>query len=304
MPSVITTRSKDRVLVFHAGYRDLVIPQTTQTVVAKVFDAPVSPRLKTGDPRIVLADWLTAADNPWFAKLAVNRLWKHYLGRGLVEAEDDLRSTNPPTNAPLLDFLAQRLVESRFDLKATMRLIMNSRVYQLASESNANNAGDEQNFSYYMVKRLPAETLLDGISAVTGVPESFPGRPLGTRAIALWDNRLPSYFLEIFGRPERTTPCECGRSSDPTMAQALHLMNAPEVESKITHPEGRIARLIADGATEERLVEELTLAALGRFPDERLKGVGRKLFASSPPREAAEDFLWTLLNSYDFLLVK
>ncbi|MFN0053225.1 MAG: DUF1549 domain-containing protein [Planctomycetales bacterium] len=296
--------AKDRVLVFHAGYREMPIPMTEQKVSARALDRPVSERLTRGDPRVVLADWLTAPDNPWFARLAVNRIWKHYLGRGLVEAEDDLRSTNPPTNGPLLDYLAQRLVESKFDLKELMRLVMNSRAYQLASEATPQNRDDEQNFSHYAVKRLPAEALLDGISAVTGVPEPFPGRPLGTRAIALWDNRLPSYFLEIFGRPERTTPCECGRSSDPTMAQALHLMNAPEVEFKVSHPAGRVARLLEAGATQEQIVEELCLAAIGRYPDARHKATARELFASSPAREAAEDFLWTLLNSYEFLFIK
>jgi hypothetical protein len=296
--------AKDRVLVFHAGYREMPMPESSHSVAARALDAQVSPRLTTGDPRVVLAEWMTAPDNPWFARLAVNRLWKHYLGRGLVEAEDDLRSTNPPTNPPLLDFLARRFVESKFDLKAAMRLIMNSRTYQLASEPNANNREDEQNFSYYYVKRMPAEALLDAISAVTEVPEPFPGRPKGTRAISLWDNRLPSYFLEIFGRPERTSPCECGRSSDPTMAQALHLMNAPEVEEKVTHAAGRVARLISSRASEERIVEELCLATLGRYPSETHKATARKLFASSGPREAAEDLLWTLLNSYDFLFVK
>lgn len=296
--------AKDRVLVFHAGYREMPIPDSNLKVAARGLDAPVSPRLSTADPRLVLAEWLTAADNPWFARLAVNRLWKHYLGRGLVESEDDLRSTNPPTNPALLDFLARRFVESKFDLKVVMRLIMNSRTYQLASEPTADNRDDEQNFSSYYVKRLPAEPLLDAISAVTEIPEPFPGRPLGTRAISLWDNRLPSYFLEIFGRPERTSPCECARSSDPTMAQTLHLMNAPEVETRIGHPAGRVARLVEAGATEDQIVEELCLAAIGRYPTTRHKTTARTLFASSPPREAAEDFLWMLLNSYDFLFVK
>ena len=295
---------KDRVLVLHPGYRDLTIPQTTTVVTAHALDAPVSERLKTGDPRQVLAEWLTAPDNRWFARLAVNRLWKHFVGRGLVEAEDDLRSTNPPTNAPLLDHLANELVRSGFDLKHVMREILSSRVYQLSSEPNANNQDDEQNFSHHVIRRQSAEVLLDAISQVTGVPESFPGRPVGTRAIALWNNRLPSYFLEIFGRPERNTPCECGRSSDPTMAQALHLMNAPEVEAKIAHPQGRVARLVESGKSPAEIVEELTLAALGRFPDERQKMVARRLFDAAPPREAAEDYLWTLLNSYDFVLIK
>ncbi|MBS0264974.1 MAG: DUF1553 domain-containing protein [Planctomycetes bacterium] len=296
--------TKDRVLVYHAGYREMPIPDSSLKVPAKGLDAPVSPRLMTADPRLVLAEWLTAADNPWFARLAVNRLWKNYLGRGLVESEDDLRSTNPPTNPPLLDFLARRFVESHFDLKAVMRLIMNSRTYQLSSEPTADNREDEQNFSFYYVKRLPAEALLDAISAATQVPEQFPGRPAGTRAIQLWDNRLPSYFLEIFGRPERTSPCECARSSDPTMAQTLHLMNAPEVESRIRHADGRVARLIDSGASESQIVDELCLATIGRRPSEKHKATAHKLFASSARREAAEDFLWTLLNSYDFLFVK
>lgn len=294
----------DRVLVYHPGYREMLIPQSNQPVPARPLDGTFSPELATGDPRVVLANWMTAPNNPWFAKLTVNRLWKHYLGRGLVESEDDLRTTNPPTNAPLLDLLAQRLVESKYDLKVVMRLIMNSRVYQLSSVPNETNQDDEQNFSHYAVKRLPAEVLLDAISSVTDVPEAFPGRPLGTRAITLWDNRLPSYFLEIFGRPERTSPCECGRSSDPTMAQALHLMNAPEVETKLMHSEGRIARLIQEGAKEDQLVEEICLATLGRLPQTKDKEAAKKLFAAAPPREAAEDFLWTLLNSYDFLFVK
>lgn len=301
---VLKPLAKDRALVFHAGYRDMPIPLTQQMVSARALDATVSPRLTAGDPREVLADWMTAPDNPWFARLAVNRLWKHFFSRGLVEPEDDLRSTNPPTNGPLLDFLARRLVETNYDLRAIMRLIMNSRAYQLSSEPNSNNREDEQNFSHYYVKRMPAETLLDAISDATQVPESFPGRPPGTRAIALWDNRLPSYFLEIFGRPERTTPCECGRSSDPTMSQALHLMNAPEVELKVSHSEGRVARLLESGASEEQIVEEVCLAALGRYPTAKHKSAARALFASAPPREAAEDFLWTLLNSYDFLFVR
>ena len=295
---------KDRVLVLHPGYRDLTIPQTTTVVTAHALGAPVSDRLKQGDPRQVLAEWLTAQDNPWFARLAVNRLWKHFLGRGLVESEDDLRSTNPPTNGPLLDALANELVQSGFDLKHVMRLILNSRVYQLSSEPNDSNLDDAQNFSHHVIRRQSAEVLLDSISQVTGVPESFPGRPEGTRAIALWNNRLPSYFLEIFGRPERNTPCECGRSSDPTMAQALHLMNAPEVEAKIAHPQGRVARLVAEGLSPDQIVEQLTLAALGRLPDDRQKTVARRLFDAAPLREAAEDYLWTLLNSYDFVLIK
>src|SRR5205085_6987526 len=132
------------------------------------------------------------------------------------------------------------------DLKAVTRLILNSRTYQLASVPSASNRDDLQHYSHYQVKRLPAEVLFDALSAVTEVPESFPGRPPGTRAIELWDNRMPSYFLDLFGRSERLSPCECGRSSEPTMAQCLHLMNAPEIERKLTEPSGRIARLLKE----------------------------------------------------------
>ncbi len=219
-------------------------------------------------------------------------------------AEDDLRSTNPATNEQLLKLLTTQLVTHNFDLKSLMRFIMNSRTYQLSSETNSSNKDDEQNFSHHYVRRMSAEVMLDAISQVTGEPEPFPGRPRGTRAIELWDNRLPSYFLEIFGRPERTSPCECGRTTEPTMSQALHLMNAPEVESRLASPGGRVAALVESGATPAAIMDELCLAALGRMPSPSEQAIGRELFEQAPPRQAAEDFLWTLLNSYDFLFIR
>lgn len=293
-------------LVFHGGYRETRMPLTDVLVPTRALDQPLTNVAPENDPRVRLADWLTAPSNPWFARLVANRLWKHFLGRGLVEPEDDLRSTNPATNAPLLDWLANQVVENRYDLKAIMRLILNSRAYQLTADPNDTNRDDEQNFSHHYVRRIPAEVLLDAISEVTGSPEPFPGRPRGTRAIELWDNRLPSYFLDTFGRSERTSPCECGRSGEPTMAQALHLMNAPEVSAKIAQSTGRVARLlrasppIADAA----LIEELTLVTLGRLPTEKERNVAQSLFANAARRAAAEDYLWTLLNSYDFLFVR
>jgi hypothetical protein len=288
--------------IFHAGYRETRLPLSNRLVAMRPPDGEVTATFD-GDPRLRLADWLTAPKNPWFARLAVNRLWKHYLGRGLVEPEDDLRSTNPPTNEPLLDYLASQLVEHHYDLKAVMRLILNSRVYQLASTPNSTNREDEQNFSRRYVKRLPAEVLLDAISEATQSPELFPGRPRGTRAIELWDNRLPSYFLDVFGRSERTSPCECGRSGEPTMAQALHLMNSPEIERKIADPSGRAARLAAADISEDKIVEELCLATMGRPPAAKEHAVARRLFAESPRQQATQDLLWTLLNSYEFLFV-
>jgi hypothetical protein len=294
----------DDEMVFHSGYRPQKMPLTDRAVAVRPPDGPALASMTDGDPRHHLVDWMTKPANPYFARLVVNRLWKHYLGRGLVEPEDDLRSTNPATNEPLLDYLAQTLVKNKYDLKAVTRLILQSRVYQLSSVPNATNKDDEQYGSHYRVKRLPAEVLLDAICAVTEVPEAFPGRPRGTRAVELWDNRAPSYFLDIFGRSERLSPCECGRSSEPTMAQCLHLMNAPEIERKLADPTGRVARLLGQKLTEEQIVEELCLAALGRPSGEKERRAAKKLFAASPPREAAQDFLWALLNSHDFLFTR
>jgi hypothetical protein len=291
-------------VVVHAGYRAMSMPHTGRIVSARPPDGPALTEKVDGDPRQYLADWMTRPDNPWFARLVVNRLWKHYLGRGLVEPEDDLRSTNPATNEPLLDYLAATFVKEKYDLKAVTRLILHSRTYQLASAPNDTNKDDEQHYSHYLVKRLPAEVLLDAISTVTGSPELFPGRPPGTRALELWDNRMPSYFLDIFGRSQRLSPCACGRSSEPTMAQCLHLMNAPEIESKITDPTGRIARLLKENLTEDQMVDELCLAALGHPAGARERRVARQLFGATPARQAAQDFLWALLNSDEFLFVR
>jgi hypothetical protein len=296
--------ASDEEVIVHPGYRAMVMPMTSRLVPARPPAGPTLPDKADGDPRPFLAAWMTKADNPWFARLAVNRMWKHYLGRGLVEPEDDLRSTNPPTNDALLEYLAGTLIEKKYDLKAVTRLILNSRVYQLSSVPTSTNADDEQHYSHYRVKRLPAEVLLDAISAVTQTPESFPGRPRGTRAIELWDNRMPSYFLDIFGRSERLSPCECGRSSEPTMAQCLHLMNAPEIERKIADPAGRVARLLNEKKSQNEIVDALCLAALGRPASEKERRIAADLFRAGSPRDAAQDFMWALLNSHEFLFVR
>ena len=292
----------DRELVFHGGHQPATMPVSGAVVATRTLESEPAV-FDDQDPRVALADWITSPDNPWFARLVANRLWKHYLGRGLVEPEDDLRTTNPATNEPLLNFLTGQVVANDFDLKAIMRLILNSRVYQLDSAPNATNVEDTQNFSHYLVKRLPAEVLLDAISEVTGDAESFPGAATGTRSIQLWDNRLPSYFLDAFGRSPRESPCECAKSNAPTMAQALHLMNAPEIEAKIASPTGRIATLLDRQWSHTALVDECCLAALGRAPTASERAIAQSLFADQPARQAAEDFVWTLLNSYDFLFI-
>ena len=298
-----TSLGPGRELVYHGGYQPTRIPLVNQLVLPRPPGGRGIENFGESDPRVRLAEWVTRPANPYFARLVANRIWKQFLGRGLVEPEDDFRSTNPPTNPALLDHLAEQLVADRFDLRKLMRYILSSRVYQLSSIPNQTNADDEQSYSHHLVKRLPAAVLLDAISEVTGTPESFTGMPRGTRAIQLWDNRLPSYFLDTFGRSERQSPCECGSSTEPTMAQTLHLMNAPEIDAKITAAGSRIDLLTAGKATPRQIVNELCLSALGRPPNDREVRAAEKLFAGSPPRQAAEDFLWALLNSYDFLFV-
>jgi len=299
-----TSLGESREFIFHAGHKPTKIPVKEIPVVTRPPGGPDLPLDQQADPRAHLADWVTSKDNPFFAKLLANRIWKQLMGRALVEPEDDLRSTNPASNPPLLDYLAAELVKNDFDVRALARTILLSGVFQTSSTANASNFSDTQNFSHYPVRRIQAEVLLDAISQVTMVPEHFPGHPLGTRAIELWDNKLPSYFLDVFGRSERKSPCECGSSGEPTMTQALHLLNAPEIEAKIQHKNGRIARIVASGIGHDALVSELTRATLSRPPTAAEKAVAKKLFSEEPAELAAQDFLWTLLNSYDFLFIK
>ncbi|MGZ0171785.1 MAG: DUF1549 domain-containing protein [Planctomycetales bacterium] len=295
--------SPTRDLIFHAGFRPTKMPQTDIVVVTR---APGGSPIDTAaaDPRVQLADWMTAPENPMFARLVANRLWKQFLGRGLVEPVDDLRSTNPASNEPLLDYLTQQVVENGFNLKSVMRLILKSQTYQLSSRSNVSNQRDEQNFSHYLEERLPAEVLLDAICDVTNSPENFPGMPAGTRAIQVWDNRFPSYFLDTFGRSSRQSPCECGKSGAPTMSQALHLMNAPEISAKLSSSSGRISKVAASDRSSDEILNEFALAAWGRLPNDRERSAAAKIFSQSDRRQAAEDLMWAMLNSYDFLFVR
>jgi hypothetical protein len=234
--------------------------------------------------------------------MVANRYWHHFMGRGIVEPIDDLRTSNPASNPALLDALAALVVKSGFNLKALVREIMTSRVYQLSTTPNASNGKDSRNFARAQVRRLPAEVLLDAISQATAVPEKFDGIPLGTRAIQLWDNRQPSYFLDAFGRPLRATVCECERSEEPSVTQALHLMNSPAIQTKVAHPNGRVARLVAAGRSAEEMTTELYLAALSRLPVPDELKEARALFAARrDPQTAGEDLLWALLNSREFV---
>lgn len=281
--------------------RDLKHPRTGELVPAAPLGAEPVVFGPYDDRRVHLADWMTAEANPYFAPLIANRLWAHYFGRGLVEPLDDLRVTNPATNEPLFAAAANHMREVRYDLKAFTRTLLNSRLYQLSSSTNASNQSDEQNFSHAASKSLPAEVLLDAISQTTGVAEDYQGWPVGTRAVQIWDSKLPSYFFRIFGRPVRATVCECERSGEPSIAQALHLMNSPELMAKIRSRDGRTAKLAAGPLSPAEIIDELCLTALGRLPSASERTALLAAFADGDRRLAAEDVLWTLLNSKEFL---
>jgi hypothetical protein len=254
------------------------------------------------DRREELAAWITAADNPYFARNLVNRLWAHFLGRGIIEPVDDVRSTNPPTNPELLDALAQKFVASRYDVKAMVRLICNSRVYQTSSTPNETNKRDDQSYSRALFRRPDAEVLMDMVTMSTGVPEKFDGQPLGTRAIQLWDSKVRSYFLRQFGRPTRTSACECDRIAEPNIAQVLHLLNGEFVDHRLRHDGGRIAQWVRTSQSDERILEELFLTFLGRSmkPAEAKLAMDHIQKAKSR-REGFEDIGWALLNTKEFL---
>lgn len=281
---------------------DLKHPRTGKVIPTRPLASPPTPLQDQTDRRRPLALWMTAAENPFLARAIVNRLWAHYFGRGLVEPIDDLRATNPATNEPLLDDLARHLRECKYDLKAFTRTLLNSRVYQLGPATKA-NIDDAQNYSHAVARALPAEVLLDAISQATGVPEKFNGWPEGVRAIQVWDNRIPSYFLQLFGKPQRTSVCECERSNEPSIAQALHLMNAPEISAKIHSRRGIARQLAVSDKSPAAIIDELYLGLLARLPTKAEQGVLLGLFgeAGGNRRAAVEDAMWTLLNTKEFV---
>ncbi|HEV3116231.1 MAG TPA: DUF1553 domain-containing protein, partial [Gemmataceae bacterium] len=251
-----------------------------------------------------LADWLTAKENPFFARNIVNRFWGYYMGRGLVEPLDDMRATNPASNPELLDALAKDFAEHHFDLKHLMRTIMNSHGYQLSSTATPGNEADAKNvfFTHYTVKRLTAEQLADALDAVTQTREKYQGLPLGTRAAQLPDTTVRSFFLDVFGRPPRQVTCECERGTQPNIAQALHLLNGDVLTRKMSAKDGRLEKLLQAKTPLPQIVDELYLATLSRPPrPDELKKAQDWLAAAPSPKEGAQDLLWGLLNSREFL---
>ena len=257
------------------------------------------------DPRLKLADWMGGKTNPFFAKSLVNRYWKHFFVRGLIEPEDDIRDTNPPTNPALLEALEKQFIASGFDLKELVRVLTQSRAYQLSEVPNQHNVVDRQNYSRYYPRRLQAEVLLDAIDHLAGTQTDFANLPPGTRAVALPDNsyNASSQFLRVFGRPEAESVCECERVQSSSLAQSLHLLNAAELKAKLASPTGRAERLAKEDKPAEAKVRELYLAAFSREP--RPQELKTAIDYLNEPGTAAnanyQDLIWALINTKEFL---
>lgn len=304
-------------LIFHKrGLAEVENKKTGKKVRPAALGQTPPEILPDEDPRLQLADWMAGKDNPFFAKALVNRYWKHFFKRGLVEPEDDIRDTNPATNPELLEALAKHFVESGFDLKAVVRVITRSRTYQLSAMPNEFNAIDSQNFSHFYPKRLQAEVLLDGIDLLTQAKTDFADLPPGTRAIALPDNSYnrAAPFLKVFGRPEGASVCECERVQSSSLAQSLHLMNSAEVKGKLAFASGRADRLSKADVPVAEGIKEIYLSAFGREPSgeeysiaedflakPRTDAAGKPVDALRSKRLAYEDLLWAILNTKEFL---
>ena len=258
------------------------------------------------DARQYLVDWMAAPENPFFAKALVNRYWKHFFGRGIVDPEDDLRVTNPPSNPELLNALAKHFLDHRFDLKDLVRTICKSNVYQLSSEPTEFNSNDQQSFSSFYPRRLTAEVLYDAVNSVADTPSNFGTIPQGTTAVQLPDNGFNNYFLEVFGKPEAESACECERSAEANLSQSLHLLNSGDVQGRLQNGQGRAARFNRESDRPDAAkVRELYLAAFAREPrPEESEFILSRVADYQNKQQAWEDVIWAILNAREFQFVK
>ena len=309
------TRGED--LIFHKrGIATATNVRSGQSLTPAAFGESVGDIPPDEDPRLRLVDWMADKDNPFFAKALVNRYWKHFMGRGLIEPEDDIRDTNPPTNPELLAALEKHFLESGYDLKSLIRVITTSSTYQLSSKPSAANLVDRQNYSRFYPRRLPAEVLLDSIDDLTGARTAFANLPAGTRAVALPDNSYNSAspFLRLFGRPESASVCECERVQSSSLAQSLHLINSAEIKGKLSKAGGRVDKLSSSEKTLEDMTRDLYLTALSREPTPHelktaveylrepvLDDNGKAIAEKAAQKRNLQDLMWALMNTKEFL---
>jgi hypothetical protein len=278
-------------------------PKTGQNVVPVFPVSHAGTSTPSAGRRQSLADWMTAPENPYFAKSMANRVFSYFLGKGIIDPVDDIRSSNPPSNPELLDALTEDFIRSGFDVKHLMRTICRSRVYQHSIKTNKWNEDDRDNFSHAAPRRLTAEQLVDAIHAATGATPKFAGVPAGFRAAQLADTKVAAgEFFALFGTPPRESPCECERTGEVSLGQTLNLINGPTIAEAIVDPNGRIATLMKSNPDERKIVEELFLAVLNRLPrDDELANIVPQLAATADKTQAAQDLMWALINSPAFL---
>jgi hypothetical protein len=300
-PDPENPQGDQRIFALRSG--EINHPKTSKPMKPKGLDGPELDVPADQDRRQHLADWLGDTANPFFARAACNRMWTHFFSRGIVNPEDDMRVTNPPSNPELLDALAKDFIEHKYSIKHLIRTICKSRTYQLSSIPNEFNKHDKQNYARYYPKRMQAEVMHDAIVAVTGSPTSFGGLPAGTRAIALPDESSATYFLTVFGKPQRESACECERVGQANLAQSLHLLNSNEIQGKISGGT-RVNAWMADQAkTDSDKLTELWLACFARTPtaDEMELATKHIEAKKDKKKEAYEDIMWALINTKEFL---
>jgi len=295
--------------VVPASFGDVLHPLKGEALPPQPLDGDVVADRPGTDRRAPLAEWITSPENPYFTRAVVNRVWKNFMGRGLVEPVDDLRLTNPATNEPLMEALCLDLREHGFDLKSLMRSILNSAAYQRSSAPADAEAPDRVHYSQYIVRRLKAEVLLDTYAQVTEVPTPFDGYPEGYRALQLRDSRVASYFLDAFGRPERRQTCACERTEDASIAQTLHLANGETLNAKLRDDKSILARYESEGTADTAVVDQIFWRAFGRAPGDSERAECVKMLEAAAKAEgdtggrraALEDMTWALLTSKEFL---
>ena len=302
--------------VYVADRGELIQPRTGRAQPPAPLDAETLPFETNRDRREYLADWLTSPENPYFTRAVVNRVWAAFMGTGLVEMVDDLRVSNPPSNERLLDALADFLIEKDYDLKALMRLIMTSETYQRGADPLPGNRDDQRYYSRYQPRRLMAEVLHDAVADITQKPSVFenllnrdgsrtktPFYSKGTRALQLFDSAVDNYFLKTFGRNKRDITCDCERSNQPSMVQALHLANGDTLNEKLGAKGGCVDQAM-EGADALQTVDRAYLLCLSRAPTAKEREGLVKLLSETPAKEkraAVEDLFWALMTSREFL---
>jgi hypothetical protein len=308
VPGEFQQQPVTRLAIFNRSSGNVINKRTSQPAIMKALDSEPMTATSDEDPRQKLVDWLVDAKNPFFAKAVANRYWAHFFGRGIVDPLDDMRVTNPPSNPELLDALAKDLVDNKYSLKHLIRTICMSRTYQLSSTPNEFNKQDKQNYARYYPRRMSAEVLFDAVNLVADSPAGFGGLPgdrhAPKRAIQLPDESFPSYFLDVFGRPQRISACECERVSEANLAQALHLLNSDEIQGKLARAGGR-AEILAtkDPRPDAEKVDELFLWAFAHKPTAAQRDLALSHIAKHVQNKkvAYENILWALLNSKEFV---